>query len=111
MADQLSNGFHSMMYCVSEILDKLDFDQEKFTLNAYKLGKLIKRQKVKSKHTLDDVEISYYSRMLYEILKHWGRYGHKDWKIMEKVPSSSLTVQFIRKKDKDYQPQGKRGGF
>lgn len=110
MTDRLSNGFHSMMHSVWEILDKVDPDIDILTLTCYKLGKLIKRKKVKSRHTLDDTEISYYSRMLYEIFREWVRYGHRDWKVKEKVPSGSLTVQFIRKQEEPYQPT-KKGGF
>ncbi len=109
MEELLSNGFHSMMHSVWEILDNVDFETEKFTVNAYKLGKLIKRQKVKSKHTLEENEISYYSKKLYEIRKFWATYGHPDWKIKEKVPSGSFTVQFIRKTEEDYQK--KRAGY
>jgi len=93
----LSNGFHTMMYAVWEILDKLDRDVTMFSMNAIKLGKLIKRQKLKSKHTLTQQEISYYSRGLIEVCRNWAIYGHPDWKVKEKTPSSMFTVVFERK--------------
>ncbi len=101
---QLNNGFYSMMYSVWAILDKVDNDQDKFTLNAYRLCKLIKRQKLKSKHTLDNGELQFYSRMLAEIFKKWVGYGHSDWKVREKLPSPTFTVQFIRKTEEPYKP-------
>lgn len=92
-----SNGFHSMMYALWEMLDKVDMNVNGISMNAIKLGKLIKRQKLKSKHTLDQKEIRYYTLGLVEIYKNWGRYGHKDWKVSEREMSSIFTVYFERK--------------
>jgi hypothetical protein len=92
-----SNGFHAMMYAIWELLDKVDIHQDKISMNAIKLGKLIKRQKLKSKHTLDQKEIRYYTISLVEIFKSWGTHGHKDWKVKEKDMASVFTVNFERK--------------
>lgn len=97
MEDEFSNGFHAVMYCVSEILDKVDLKQDRITFNYSKLGKLIKRQRVKSKHTLGDKEIRYYGKKLVEIFKNWGTHGHEEWIVRQKNPSSVFTVVFIRK--------------
>ena len=96
MAD-FTNGFHALMYSVWEILDKVDQEQDRYSMNAFKLGKLIKRQKLKSKHTLNPKEIHYYTLGLIEIYKNWARYGHNEWAIKEKEMSASFTVVFLRK--------------
>lgn len=94
-----SNGFHTMMYAVWELLDKVDIHTDRISLNAIKLGKYIKRQKLKSKHTLDKKELRYYSNSLAEIYKSWGRRGHKDWTVRENEFSASFSVIFERKKE------------
>ena len=93
----LSNGFHTMMYAVWEILDKLDDNVESISMNGIKLGKLIKRHPLKSKHTLTRKEINCYSRGLIEICQNWGVHGHPSWNVREKTPSSMFTAVFYRK--------------
>lgn len=95
--EKKTNGFDTMMYAVWELLDKVDMNQDTFSMNCFKLGKLIKRQKLKSKHTLEPKEISYYSKSLVEIYKGWGMNGHPDWKVREKEMSSVFTIVFERK--------------
>jgi len=97
---EYSNGFHTMMYAVWELLDKVNIESNSISMNAFKLGKLIKRQKIKSKHTLDQKEIYYYSQSLKEIYKEWARHGHPDWSVREKEISSVFTVIFERKEFK-----------
>ena len=94
--DRLSNGFHSMMYAVWELLDKIEMERDHYSMNAIKLGKLIKRIPLKSKHTLDEKEIHYYSIGLKEIYMNWSRFGHPEWKVREK-DSFRFTIVFERK--------------
>ncbi len=97
MASTISNEFHTLMYAVWEILEKLDIHQDIFSLNAMKFGKLIKRQKIKSKHTLNQKEIAYYTQALVEIYRNWAMYGHRDWTVKEREMTAVFTIEFKRK--------------
>ncbi|MCK4544180.1 hypothetical protein KAU43_01450 [candidate division WOR-3 bacterium] len=92
-----SNECYTMMHSIWEILDKVDPNLNKFSVNAVKLGKLIKRQRLKSKHTLGQSEIHYYTKLLVEVFKNWADYGHRDWKVRQRNPSTTFTVLFERK--------------
>jgi len=95
--EEKQNGYHAVMYAVWEILDKVDPNQHKFSLYGFKLGKLIKRYKLKSKHTLTNEERMYYHNMLVEVFKNWAIGGHPDWRVKEKDMQPTFTVEFIRK--------------
>ena len=94
--DRLSNGFHPIMYAVWELLDKVDIERDYISMNAIKLGKLIKRIPLKSKHTLDDKEIHYFSIGLKEIYMNWATFGHPEWKVRER-DAFVFTIVFERK--------------
>ena len=98
---EYSNGFHTMMYAIWELLDKVDMKYDRISMNAIKLGKLIKRQSIKSKHTLNQKEIHYYTISLREIYKNWAMKGHPDWSVKEKDMSATFTIIFERKEFKD----------
>lgn len=85
------------MFSLKQILDKLNPDVESITLNAKKLGKLIKGQKIKSRYTLTEDENWYYASGLKELYRNWGFYGDRGWTVEEKTPNPRFTVIFRRK--------------
>jgi len=95
--DGYQNGYHAIMYGVWELLDKVDLDQHSFSLTGYKLGKLIRRYKLKSKYTITHEERMYYHNKLVEVYKNWAIDGHPDWNVKEKEMQPTFTVEFIRK--------------
>ena len=92
-----SNGFHTMMHTVWEMLDKVDINQPYITIHGVKLGKYIKRIPLKSKHTLDENEVAYYTRGLMEVFRSWPTHGHPNWNVRQKQMSERFAVIFERK--------------